>query len=654
MNEKTVVKLTTICLRISLIIGLVFAVAILLNMQWVPQTFTKFHTVQAHAQASQNAGQITGVVTNADNGQPAENGVVILYDANDEETELEFLDTSGHYLFQTVPPGQYKLGFSPAVNGFLTEFYDNQPNQELATLITVGPNETVTVNAELGRGGTISGIVTGDNAPLGFVGVGLINADGRVIMNTYTDDDGHYRFEVLPPGHYRVGFSQQSSPAPQEFLTEFYDNKPDRETATPIIIMGNEVVTVNADLERGGQIQGVLTGGNTTLADISVQLYDADGKTIKREKTNADGFYQLQTLSPGEYRLQFMPPTLRDNVFLPEYYHNKPDLKSATRIMLTGRESITVNADLIQGGLLEGIVTGGGIPLSNISVVLFDEADHGAVTAITDMNGQYQMQPIPPGRYRIGFEPRKVNGRSSPFFQQFHNNQFDLALATPLIIGAGETKTVNADLIPGGAIEGTIFGKDRPLTDIIVMVFDENAVQLDTTYTDVDGHYQIQPLHPGQYTILFSPSKHGASNEFIPEYYDDKSDRDTATFVPILADETITINTELTRGGTILGTVLGEKTPLENIIIRLYDRDGAEVESTYTDAEGHYLFSALPANEYRLRFEPPRRGSSSGFLPEFHTNQSTLALATPIPLAIDETVTINAELLRNMVIEETP
>ena len=149
---------------------------------------------------------------------------------------------------------------------------------------------------------------------------------------------------------------------------------------------------------------------------------------------------------------------------------------------------------------------------------------------------------------------------------------------------------------PTDSISGTVTDDaGAPLENFPVYVqntglagFGGNRVQ-----TDAGGVYTISGLLSGNYKVLFNDPSwglSGANSVYVPEYYDNKRDWDTAdTVAVIVGAQTDGIDASLERGGSITGTVTnGAGVPLENVYVDA--SDGSQLGSRYafTDAAGKY------------------------------------------------------------------
>jgi hypothetical protein len=195
-------------------------------------------------------GQITGTVTGS-GGDPVRGITVTAYDSDTGEfSDRATTKKDGTYRLKKLDAADYTIEFTDDSDRplYATEYYDDQPDFEDATPVTLTSRGTVSgIDAELARYGTITGTVTDEEGnPLGgiFVDVLVASDDGPPYTSpggTMTADDGTYRFPFAPAGTYIVGFTDLSG----TYVDEFYDDQ--------LSIFDADLVTVAA----GGAVQGI-------------------------------------------------------------------------------------------------------------------------------------------------------------------------------------------------------------------------------------------------------------------------------------------------------------------------------------------------------------------------------------------------------------
>ena len=129
------------------------------------------------------------------------------------------------------------------------------------------------------------------------------------------------------------GYANANSP----YAQEFYDDAPDGASADLVTVADGAVVTgIDAELAVGASVAERLT----TLAGVGVhdggvgahRLADGlDPPFFGSGQTDANGFYVVQGLPPGTYRLQFFDHTQN----LTEFWNDRASLAAADDVVLT-------------------------------------------------------------------------------------------------------------------------------------------------------------------------------------------------------------------------------------------------------------------------------------------------------------------------------
>ena len=155
---------------------------------------------------------------------------------------------------------------------------------------------------------------------------------------TWSDANGDYDVGGLAAGTYRVGFFDGRSP--QEFLAEFWNDKPDVDAADNVPVSEGETRTdIDAALARAGKITGRVTDSEgAPITQFGVHAWrwadDGSGGGVWSDywygyaQIDASGAYTMAELHDGVFALHF--ETSGD--YVNEYYDDKPDLASATGV----------------------------------------------------------------------------------------------------------------------------------------------------------------------------------------------------------------------------------------------------------------------------------------------------------------------------------
>ena len=340
------------------------------------------------------------------------------------------------------------------------------------------------------------------------------------------------------------------------------------------------------------------------------------------------------------YKVHFSPCGAGN--YLGEYYDDKPDFDSADSVDVTvGQATPNINAQLAAGGSISGHVIGpANEDAEDICVDAYDNNFDGMGDAVTDADGDYVVEGLPSGSYRVQFS----NCGSGSYLSEWYDDQLDFSSADPVDVTAGQdTPSINAQLAAPGTISGKVTGPaSQNLSNICVGVFDAHGNLLNFTFTAPNGTYSFGNLRPGSYRVGYSACTGG---NYVDQYYNGKPDLASADPVPVTAGQTTpNIDAQLAAGGTISGTVTGPSNQnLSNICVGVLRSNGTQVKGATTGPSGTYTVGGLQTGTYKVQFTPCIGGS--GFLGEYYNDKHTLNSADPVDVTVgQDTPNINAQL----------
>jgi hypothetical protein len=463
--------------------------------------------------------------------------------------------------------------------------------------------------------GSISGRVTAADTGAGFSNayVSIIDlANSVVLYQAYTTGDGRYTIGGIAPGQYRVAFSSPSA----AYLYERYTDRHGTHAGDLVTVGDGQAVTgIDAALERSGTLSGRVTATDTGagLAFVRVDIYVGTA-SIWWTYTDASGNYSAQMPFDPEtdYAIGFDPP----DPYQTNYYSGAATLAGANRLRIASGTAVTANASVAPSGVISGQVTASdtGAPLENVSVRLRHNGGVYLNTLQTDAAGRYATsEMIPNGSYELEFMPPST-GPARMYFGEYYQDAANAAQATPVVVSAGVTTTVNAVLQRGATISGRLTRSDTsaPLPDVTVFAQAGQASGFYAT-TDANGEYQIAgPLVAGSYALCFYSSSNPApANLFLDECYNNRSStygtpRDLVT---VAAGENRSgVDAVLQRGGSITGRVTAADTGAElaGVEVRVFVGVGDNAYARVTsDANGVYTTNLpLTGGAYRVDFVP--------------------------------------------------
>lgn len=219
-------------------------------------------------------------------------------------------DASGDYALPAPVPGSYVVFFSGVKNhlNYVSQYYKGTVFPGVP--VEVGLEQIRTgIDAAMQEGGGVSGTVTdaATHAALQGVEVCVTSAVAADVQRCVpTSVSGEYSVIGLAAGSYSVRFRPDDA---TDYLPEYYNGKLSEAEATPLAVaVGPPQTGIDAELDRGGQITGLVTDADSSapLNEIEVCAFGVNG-TEYAECTETDpaGNYLLAGLPGGSFIVAF-------------------------------------------------------------------------------------------------------------------------------------------------------------------------------------------------------------------------------------------------------------------------------------------------------------------------------------------------------------
>jgi 5-hydroxyisourate hydrolase-like protein (transthyretin family) len=211
-----------------------------------------------------------------------------------------------------------------------------------------------------------------------------------------------------------------------------------------------------------------------------------------------------------------------------------------------------------------------------------------------------------------------------------------VALLGILAVAVLAPQFASADTLTG-ALSGTVTNSaQQPIAGIQVTATNVGTGNSYSTATGSDGTYTDGGLPPGSYQILFQPDN-GQGQNFVYQYYPDKSNAAAAQAVLVSAGQTVShVDATLATGATVSGKVTDAVTgaPVSGVSVYVDDYangGGAHLalDHAVTDSTGAWSLGGYPTGTYEVRFSPSY-GSNYAFQ---YWNQVT-GQDPPTPIAL--------------------
>ncbi|NLX56443.1 MAG: hypothetical protein GXY58_15155 [Planctomycetaceae bacterium] len=497
------------------------------------------------------------------------------------------------------------------------------------------------------------------------------------LVKCVTDANGYYAVTDLSPGTYRVVEVQQPAGYLDGLDTPGTVNGEPRGRAVnpgdsiediflgggeqgreynfgeilPVSIAGS-VHLSNADGDCYNVCQSC-----QPLADVTIQLFDSDGRLVAQTRTDAHGDYSFSGLIPGMYTvIETTPDGLIDAGAFAGTVDNQVrgqvlDANTITHIQLTAgddgqdydfceHEPSSVSGYVYHDRNNNGLRETGEEAIADVTVTLRDQDGRQVATTQTNAQGFYQFTGLLAGSYQLAetqpaswLDGKDTVGRVDGVVRGTAATN-DVFSGVQLRWGSTGVDYNFGELLPG-SLQGMVFadidrncvfdGTDYPLAGVRLELLNDRGAVVATTYTDSAGHYLFELIVPGTYAVRETqPEGYFQGSQRAGSHGGDDSVADLISQIPIGSGERLTDYDfcEVVPGG-ISGLVYVDpnqndrydagETVLAGVTVQLLDSAGHVVKTTTTDAAGRYQFMQLEPGVYGVHELQP-----SGY---FHSGQ---------------------------------
>ena len=642
------------------------------NTDYQSSTTTFFvvanQTLNVSIALSADPGTLSGTVYDSVSMNPITGANIALLQGSTSITLL-LTDSNGAWTVPNLAPGSYTVvvtasAYQSSVTGALVQA---TTTTAVTTLLVAQP-------------GSVVGQVTNNATPLSGATVDVLQ-DVTVVATALSDGNGNYTIHSLAPGSYTIRASDSG------FNT----------VVQGLVITASQQSTANFSLAANpGSIAGNVTDSNTSqpIAGINLLISHA-GALVASTTTDANGNYEIDNLSPGNYTIT-TSSTLYQTI--------------SQGVSVSSNQTTTVNVALQDqpgsiGGQIVDASTGLGLPGVSITAL------NGSIvlgSALSDSNGNYVINGVAPGSYTVRAtlntyqtavqsalviaattttvnlvltpNPGSVSGQvtdmnSDPITGgsvMLHVLQGNIIIASTLTdssgsylinnlpagnyslsvmaagfqsainsltVVQGQTTTLNVVLaMDPGNLTGTVSDVNGPVSGASVQLF-VNTTLLATVLTDSNGGYSIANLAPGQYVLQVSASNHQSVIEGVT----------------IVADQTQEADVMLPLNpGSISGTLIDAVSglPLVGFTVNI-SNNGTLIATAITDANGNYLISGLAPDSYSVSALGPnyQTGTLSVTVLAGNTASANFSLQSQPGSISGNVVDTNSNPLANVLIE---
>lgn len=543
--------------------------------------------------------------------------------------------SDGTYEIRDLPQGTYQVSFQPTGGAILSEWWNDVPDQSLATSISVKIGTmTKGVNASLAKSASVSGKVTlppGVTAGSGSITVTLYSASGyRYVTSASVETGGRYTLSGVRPGSYKVEFRASGLPV----LPQWWKGKSDYESATTLTLGEAQARSgIDVTLAPSSSISGKVnlpSGVELASGALYVTAYSGTSESsVASTAVRTDGSYEITGIAPGSYKLSFTAWKL---AVLDEWWNDKKDFASANTITLaSGQKRTGVNVTLAASAGIRGTVkAAGGAPIlqQGVWVEAYDLTGRLVGSGEVRADGTYEIVGLTSGSYKLAF---RVRGREAVVVEQWWAGKSDFASASTLTLVDRQMRMgVNVTLARAADVRGTVVipaGIDTSKAGIVAEIIRaSDGERVSLGLVAADGSYRASQLPAGTYKVRFS-SRSGA---LAFRWWGGSTEMASAKTLTVRAGEVReNVSIALTAGGMITGKLTlpaGIDLNQGRVLVSAYTPGHALAAETTMGSDGTYTLSGLPTGSYKVLF-------SASYLPvayEWWNDKADFASATKI------------------------
>jgi hypothetical protein len=441
--------------------------------------------------------------------------------------------SDGSYAMFGLPAGDYVV--RATASGHAREYWDNVTPSNEATVINVSAGVvTPDIDFVLTEGGSISGHIYQSDGITPIEGAQVFVRPSRYFHDAgfwvTTDAEGAYRVEGLSLGNFKV-----RAEAPGYTGQRYYDsaegvygwwNAANVMLAPPATTPG-----IDINLHLAASISGHIyqSDGATPIANVGIRANSTDipGLEGYYARPNDDGYYSIEGLPPGGYKLGLDTP----EGFACGWYDSKPDRGRADVVTAAEGEALTGKDFILEaGGPLRGhVYNEAGEPVSGAQLqASIVGGEEWVDVSISDASGGYEFW-LGTGDYNIEVEAEFVPG----YVAEWYNNCYNRENADLVHVEApNEVSGIDFYLAEAGSISGHVYEADgsTPIANASLYAFPITGDHPGAgANSGPDGSYTIEGLPSGNYKVQATLSDH------VAQYYNNAPDAASATEVGVNA-----------------------------------------------------------------------------------------------------------------------
>ena len=492
------------------------------------------------------------------------------------------------------------------------------------------------------------------------VRVQLFNESGYFLEDLFTDNNGNYLFDELYAGNYKVKTSEPIDDC--EVSTTFNADDNTNSDYNPAYgptcsAYFNLAPGQNRDdIDFGWSFkQGSIAGcifrdrnGDSSIVDepgiegVTVTLLHCDGTVAGSTVTNSEGRYVFEELQIGQYYIStgemsgFVAATGGDSAFGQGSYSSTcvDVMPNEERELKFGYIPLSSLGDYVfYDENSNGTHEVGDWPITSLQVFLYNSANEQLATTVTNSDGFYLFDNLPAGDYYVianypssAYLPTVTNSDDDPSIDSNGTDIGNMQVSSELInlfdgnsnltIDFGfvkRTASITGTYFRDGEADGSMAGNSG-IPGAMVAFYNCNGALIATRTTDANGQFTFTGFVGQNYHIVFSPVAGMMSSTLGESQIDNVFTEGSTACFTIQDETTVTINgaaIPYSRVGDMVwddenrnGIYDDGENGMENVEITLFDSNSQLVATTFTNAEGIYIFENLLPDMCYIEIKP--------------------------------------------------
>jgi hypothetical protein len=459
------------------------------------------------APAQDDRCAIEGQILNGVTGEPLKKAAVTLQIIGSRgQPTVTVTDAAGQFAIKEIDAGRYVL--SAERNGFVRQQYGSRSNRPGTLTLDRGQRMRDIVIKLMPQAVITGRILDEDNEPVAGVTVQTLRygymQGKRQLMpasSEQSNDLGEYRVYGLSAGKYYVTAMLRKQSSEESYPPVYYPGANDPATAIQVdVAAGGEARGIDMSLHRvhtvrvRGKIPDLPRGTVVRLMPRGSSFSFLGGAQMA-QISSQEGDFEYRGIAPGSY---VMLIDLQEN-------GRHRSVRQALEVGNAGVDGVTIA--IPSTASLEGQVRVDGQGETNLGSLTVqlqfrEPIPLGTPAGHVKPDGSFGIEDITPDSYDVS-----VSGLPGGYYLKSASVSNQDVLESGLTVTSGAAKLDLVVSPSGGQVDGVVAdAKQQPAKAATVVLIPEAARQsrlslFQTAGTDPNGHYSIQGIAPGDYTL---------------------------------------------------------------------------------------------------------------------------------------------------------